>query len=363
MADTFGLLQLPALVTEPAGDPALAKIGSFLAAIINANASAAWLAVRPRAAAGQQPPVRNVVVGHDPTQLDFNESLLPALFIWRPGGTNEWWAEDFLMDNASLRAMWILPPDAQEKQKLRLPILNAIAKACTGAIDDNRHPAWFDADDTDLDAPTYAAAPTAFLLPVATSTSPQVYSGAGLTGALGASALTPRRGLTITTTAAAGAYAGPIVATWIDWLGQTQTSSYPLALNGGETVNIGDELKQLVSLSVPAQHSTAGSISAGTPLRQGLGSQILDIASLERLNVQSWSVTTFKIQVVDGDQRVTDQKSYYALDMRIESREQRVREDSALAYPNTRIDVAIQRSDKSVIENASFPDAADPIPT
>lgn len=322
MADTFGSVELPVAVdAEPIGDPALAKLGAFLQAVLNAKLSAAWVALRPRTGDAALP-VRTVLT-RSPKRA-FADKVLPALFVYRTRAEFTRDAEDFDQDHGEIRVTWIFPPDPEAKEAPRSQFFNAVAKTVRAAIEAERHPAWVDTIDTDPndaqydpDARSIAADPDAILLPKATSTSPVTYSGAGLDGVVGDDTMSPRREIRITTKAATGAYnaAAPIVVTGVNGFGRTRTWNVRLTANGGDDIGLGEEIERGISYAIPAQSSTAGEITIGTSAVNGLGSNLHKRAEFMRCVVRRAEPTQLQVEVLGARDGVRDKLEYEAVEM------------------------------------------------
>jgi hypothetical protein len=155
MTDTWGPITVPLAeqqANQAAGDPALSIIGSFLMAYLttDANATASWTTagVTPG-----QPPVASVVVGApDDKGFQFNTTKLPALFLWREGGSSEIWGDDWDVDRCTVKILWVLPLAQPSAQASRLPFANALVKAARNGIELGRTPSWQYTGDTDAAA-------------------------------------------------------------------------------------------------------------------------------------------------------------------------------------------------------------------
>ena len=255
--NTFGAstipLQSPA-TGEAVGDPALDVLLSFCKAVLNADAATAW-ATR---AAGETPPVREVFA-HDPVANDFVDRDLPALFMYRDnGGTYEDEGIDLHRENSTVKLRWVFPPTVQGPQASRDPIISGMSKTLAKAITQGRHASWVVADDlADNDALRTAAA---------TSTSIQTITGAGFTGALAGDGVHAARPISITTTAAVGAYntTDPIVLTFLLADGREHSEDvYLTNANGGETISGIWPAALETSVVLPAMLTTTGTIAIG----------------------------------------------------------------------------------------------------
>jgi hypothetical protein len=321
MSDTLGALTIPvAADTSPIGDPALGRIGRFLKAVVNVQALAAWTALRPGREGANALPIKTLLL-HNPEEMSFNPKDLPALFLYRKTTT---YVPAVLGDrqaDSTLRGLWVFPPEPQEKQVAREPFGAAIGHIIYAALESPRHPAWADTGDTDALAASVAADPDAIKTSVATSVAPESYSGAGLNGAVGATTMSPRRELTITTSAVlAPAYniVDPIVVTYTNWDDRTaQRSIYLDSVLGGETVGLGEDVKAAVSFDVPAQTSALGTFQFGAGAFSGFGSSLFDRAALSKLQLKQCQPTRLKVGVLDESDRIDHTLTYDAVELEL----------------------------------------------
>jgi hypothetical protein len=361
--NTFGAITLPIAspdTGESVSDPALDVLLSFCKAVLNAEASTAW-GVR---AAGETPIVRETFA-HNPEVGDFVDRDLPALFLYREGGgTFEDDGIDFQRENTTLRLRWVMPDGEQIRRTDRTPILSGIGKALAAAISAGRHPSWVVATDlADTDA---------LRLPAATSTSPQTISGAGFNGALAGDGVHAARPISITTTAAVGAYntTDPIELTFLLKDGDEFTEEvYLTNANGGETVAAIWPAALEVSAVIPAQLLTTGTIAIGyadSP-EVTLGSLVKRTAGLSRLELAGpGRPNTLPITVEEGK---TLRYSTIDFDLRIQ---EILIIDKASAFDSFSdaddegagqgplpmfIEIIHPEPDGEVIESAYFPDA------
>jgi hypothetical protein len=329
MADQFGALALPVDATATVvGDPALTKLGSFLQAVLNAECAAAWLAVQPApidAPPTVQVPVVQTVYLHDLRRFAFNENALPALFVWRERGKQEQFADDWRSDVTTFRVTWVMPALAQEEQRARQPITQAIIKAIGTYIEEGRHAAWVDAGDTEPSAATYAADPGGFVTAHATTTTPHTFSGAGLNGDLGGAVLTSRRvPMVVTAIAPSGTYnvTTPIVWTVVDAFGNTALDSIqPTVSSGGETLYGSQDYSQVSSIYDPGQQTTAGSLQFGAKARAGYGSSLRVRAGFDIMLTEDWETVLLEHVVLDGDQSATVRLPHHGIQCAINVRE------------------------------------------
>lgn len=131
----------------PAADPALAVILDFLATFLvtDRNMLAAWQPVA--GAAG--PAIIKRIFPHNPKDVVFSTSHLPALYMWRESSTLEYAADDWARETTTVKALWVFPLAQQNNQRQRAPVANAIAKTMFVGIERGRTPSWTQPDDLD----------------------------------------------------------------------------------------------------------------------------------------------------------------------------------------------------------------------
>jgi hypothetical protein len=336
MADQFGALALPAPTSDtPLGDPGLKRLGDFLQAVINAYTATAWAAASP--GPDTRLAVKTVNL-FNPRENGFNENGLPGLFVWRSKGTSSVLAaDDWLVDDVQIEAMWIMPLTAQEKQRERGAFMNAVVKTVGNALNLGRESVWADPTDPDPQAASKPADDDAFVLTHATSTSPTVLSGAGLDGALGGGVLAPHRGLTLTTIAASHpvfSASSPFVVDYKDALGRTASKNIqPTNDHGGETLPLGADVAQLVAIREPAQIANDGAFRVGATAWRGRGSA-LSYAGFAQCMLASWRFGHEKIDVVNSVQRPIEHAGVFALCMTISARETATEDPTnSIRYP------------------------------
>lgn len=153
MADQFGAVQFPvpapASKSDSVSDPALDKLGGYLQAVLNANLNTAWHSVTP----GGRDFIENVIV-QDPQDGLFNESQLPALFLWRVSFTSERISDDWTETTTDVNALWVPQTADQARRALRSQIINGLEKNITHWLRRGRHPAWIDPGDTSANVTT-----------------------------------------------------------------------------------------------------------------------------------------------------------------------------------------------------------------
>jgi hypothetical protein len=138
-----GLWVAPAQI--PLADPTLAVILDFLATAINTDQlpQAAWDQVK--GPAGPSPIKR--IFCHDPGEVVFNASHLPAFYMWRAGATTAYQADDWYVETTQLKALWVYPLAEQSRQQARQPFVNALVKCIAQVIERGRTPGWIQPTD------------------------------------------------------------------------------------------------------------------------------------------------------------------------------------------------------------------------
>lgn len=149
MSDNFGALSFPVQPVPVGGsvsDPALDKIGAYLAACLNQELNKSW---------GQVNPGRKFVESIQTNQPDdtFNEKNLPALFLWRFQTTNDQVSDDWTEVLTDVQLTWVPQNAVQAKRAMRSPGMNGFQKVVTRALALGRSPAWVDLGDPDPTAP------------------------------------------------------------------------------------------------------------------------------------------------------------------------------------------------------------------
>lgn len=164
--DTWGGLQIPTIASPPtlaaspngypAGDPALRYILDFFYAFIVTDkmATAAWAQAYPAA-----PPILNArsTFAHNPSEMVFSTSFIPALFLWRESGKEEWAAEDWLRETTLVKGLWVFPLALPENQRQRTTFAHALVKAINVGLERGRTPGYVVPGDTDPQAQAYGS--------------------------------------------------------------------------------------------------------------------------------------------------------------------------------------------------------------
>lgn len=140
--DLWGGVQIPSVAQPkgtPAGDPTLGVILDFLFAwlVTDGNATAAWAPVYPAS-----PPIKQRYQ-HNPADVVFNTTALPALYMWRENATQDRFGDDWLRETTQVKALWVFPLQGdQEQQRLRVSFVNTLAKAIAVGIERGRTPSY-----------------------------------------------------------------------------------------------------------------------------------------------------------------------------------------------------------------------------
>lgn len=347
MASTFGATELPAQSASPAGDVALARLGDFIATILNARAQDALDA---SGWACDAPVVREVIPS-DPRMFVLDNCQLPALFVYRTGGDIVQVAEDWFEDVAEIAVVWMLPQDRCADPDTRSTFFNAIAKIAASAIRKGRDPLWSYSEDADPFSRSLAAEPDSIKASVATSLSAQTYSGAALNGARAGTTFLPRLRPTVTTAiVGSDSYntTDPIVWTCVDWNGRTVQRTASLTLpRGGETVGPLEDVAEIISVDLPGQISTNGSFQFGTgAFDHGRGSDLLSAVGMRSLKVSRWRSQPIKAEEIDADGKALRSGSYLA--MRLDLVGIETEDEDLTDLPETGADVDLLMGDLQV---------------
>ncbi len=346
---------------EAATDKALTVVADYLQAFVNAYGSVAWAAVAKLGPDGTSP-IRSVFT-HNPEdpRREFNDKDLPALFLWRESGDDEWLAADWRVDTAVWKALWIFPPAKQDKQTVRDPFLGGLAKLVSFALKKGRDPAYQVTGDTDDFSVTTAAATTSLKTSIASAATAQSYSGAALNGAIGTGAIDPPRPPTVTTagTLASLVPGSLVVFTGLNSLGVTITSTATLGAALG-TFSGDYDLSSVASIAVDAQAGTAATLTFGTGARAGLGTLVLGRAGLVSLTMTNYRTRMLPIQPVVAGVEQGPALNYDALEFSfaaVEKLEEDVEDvDSVLSQFAALggVDASFRREDDTEIETAEY---------
>ncbi len=275
MSDSLGALHLPAPAptvypvderTPAPGDPALELVGSFVATALQAELGAAWAALSSEkpdivdAVDGSRDgtgPVRRVIFS-DPRDGYFEPADLPALFVWRSAyQAYVRAAADAYRRRTTITIAW-MPPRADEdpQRRERDPFVNAVSAALHKVLLERRHPAWVAAEDE--------ADPDGLKTSFATSTSAVTISS--FNGALAGSTMVGARPITITKSAAAGAYnvTDPVEVTGLLEDGASFTERVTFTDDSSEeTVSTLFLFGSPTTVELPEQQTTGGTLTIG----------------------------------------------------------------------------------------------------
>jgi len=148
MADVLGITQIPivapSLATDVVGDLTLQRLGQFLKAAINRNGNTAWRTRRGGATAN----VVEHVFYHDPKRL-FDESRLPALYLWRSSTERRRESDDVLKVTSRITIYWVEEPAQPEVTIRRAPFAHVVDKIMALVLHRERDPSWIVSGDTD----------------------------------------------------------------------------------------------------------------------------------------------------------------------------------------------------------------------
>lgn len=140
----------PPVVAE--GDILLGYLADYIKTVMLTYVGDKWDTFSPN-----KPIVKTISMG--PPGTGFVESMLPGLFIYRPGRetretieTFEQIADDYRFQKGRVVVEWILDPIAQEHVWRRESYFDAVRKAVDAALQIGRDPSWVVPGDTDEDA-------------------------------------------------------------------------------------------------------------------------------------------------------------------------------------------------------------------
>ena len=325
MSDAIGILDLPVPtpdITPPQerdaapGDPALVQLAAFVAAVLQSDVGDAWAALSPGkpdqtgAIAGEADgsgPVRAAWFS-DPRRGHFNPEHLPGIFVYRaPQTTARWFLADAQRAVSQIVIAWVMPPaGVNEQRRERDPFVHAVRSSLHVALTQRRHAAWvLDSDAADADA-----LKTSF----ATSTSTATISS--FNGALAGEALRTGRPITITTTAAVGAYttASPITVTGTLDSGLSHTEYvYLTDADGGETISTLFPFTEPTSVVFPAMATAAGAIEIGYGAAPDVrkGSLIQRACAFRSMSLTRANTGPIQVEMPDGERQPFDAIEFF----------------------------------------------------
>lgn len=331
---TYGATTIPVTAptspkTEATGDPALDVWAAYFKAYVNTYGLAAWAKVFPRKKsdnATQIPPVF-MTFTHQPTDdtiAEFSEQWLPAMFLYRAGGgAQQWEWLDGRIARDTMTLLWVFPTGAQAADRIRVPYVNALVKLIDAAIELQRDPCYVHPNDTDPTAASIVADTDAIKLSVATSTSPQTYTGAALDGIIGSTAFLQPRAFTATLTNAAAFIDGStITVTGKDVLLNPITRVITISTAGIPGTFASDyAFTKIDSVTIQAQASGAGTLQLGLGAYQGRGSLVLDFApqGLERSG--AWKAQPIAIATTSSGTSAATMRYYDAVEIPLQTME------------------------------------------
>lgn len=356
MSDTYGV---PIPIPVPASgfeisDAAVTYLAQFVQAILNVYAVPAWQSVAPTITGLATPPggallsqVVKTAFGHNPTEEVFNEAALPAVYVWRHKGERPYWlAEDYRVDDDTWTLQWIFRPAQQKARQLRQSFIFGLKQIIDERLENQRDPSYVAAADPDPTAATTAAVADAIKTSIASSTSAQSYSGAALNGPTGATAFAPAQLPTVTVTGVAGS--GTVELTGIGADGLPRVSR--VALSGTGTFTGDFQLGQLTQIDVPAQSGTAATLTFGLAGFAGLGTNVLLIANLMKIEVASWTERTVVIRMGD----TSPPREYDAIEIAFNVVERLVRDLSAYATSSAATQYPVTGGDNAFLRGSSL---------
>ena len=360
MSIRWGATALPLAApsgTDAVTDKAASVLLAYLKAFLNAYAPTAWQSVfKSQDARIPTTPVNGSFV-NDPATSEFNENQLPALFIWRTGGDDEYIGDDWRIFTDNWKLLWIFPTAVQGTQQARDPIITGLARLVSVALKRGRDVAYQKAGDTDTTALTAAALPTSLKTSIASSTSLQTYSGAALNGSIGTGSITPARAPTATTGTSLAAFTPgtQVRFTGLNTIGMSLVSTATIGAALGTFA--GDyDLASVSSISVDGQASTAGTLTFGTAARTGLGTVVMREAGLMSCLMTAWRKKLVPIEV--GEPRTIRNYDAIEFDLRTEEKFEEDIDDrnNALNQVDTLdgVDISERREDGTEYESASL---------
>ena len=330
---TYGATTIPiAAPADPTisatGDPALDVWAAYLKAYINAYGATAWAKVFPRSLqSGPIPPVL-MTFTHQPldeTIAPFNESYLPALFVYRSSGAEQKWEMlEWRVARDTVTLLWVLPTGTQAADRIRVPFVNALVKLVDAAIEAMQDPSYVHPGDTDSKAATIAADPDAIKLSIATNAAPQTYTGAALDGATGNASFLQPRAFTVKLAGDGAAFVNgsKVAVTGLDVLGRSMTRE--ITISGATipaTFASDYAFTKITSIAVEAQASGAGSFEFGLAAYQGTGSMVLNFSPIGLKRAGTWKAQPITVPVTTTGAMTATNRYYDAVEIPLEMME------------------------------------------
>lgn len=144
---------------EPQGvnevlDPALETLGCFFRAMLEHYCGPAWHNLAPG-----EPIVRQLVIGHDPEELDFHDAMTPLLALWREAdGASGRLTDGHAQSTATVNVLWVMAPADEQKMAARSPFFNLVNKTFMLALENERDPCWIKAgEESNVVSRTYGS--------------------------------------------------------------------------------------------------------------------------------------------------------------------------------------------------------------
>lgn len=322
MPDLYGSLPLPIPApadpaVEAVADPALDVWAAYFKAYVNAHGTASWAACFPRrkgtqANPGDQvPPIRTTFT-HQPTDetiAPFNESDLPALYLYRAAGpAPKYEGIDRRVARDAVTFLWVFPTGAQAAERIRVPYVNGLVKMVDRAIEAGRDPVYVHPLDPSPSARSLSLEPAAVRLGAATSTSAQIYQGAALDGAVGGQAFQAPRAFVVSCSGDPTAFVdgSAVRATGLDVLGRVVSRDVVISTTGVPGVFSSDHaFLRIDRIEVPPQASGSGVVSFGLGPYRGEGSAVLNFAG-QGMSMGRWQAQPIAIPMSESRSRYYD---------------------------------------------------------
>jgi hypothetical protein len=348
--------------TDAVTDKAASTLLAYFKAFLNAYAPTAWHSVfKSQVPSVPITPVKGAFV-NEPSTSEFNERDLPGLFIWRVGGDDDWIADDWRIFTDNWKLLWVFPTAVQGKQQARDPAIAGLSRLVSMALKRGRDPAYQRSDDTDTTALDVAALPTSLKTSIATTTSAQSYSGAGLDGSIGTATMDPARAPTVTTSGDLSAFVvgSTVRFTGLNTIGMDVVSTVTLGAALGTFA--GDyDLASVTAIDADAQASTDGTWTFGTAARSGLGSVVMRHAGMVSCLMTGWRKKSIPVDVggvTVGDPPVVRHYDALEIDLRTEEKLEEDIDDQGNAlnqvYDLDGVDISERREDTTEIESAQL---------
>jgi hypothetical protein len=150
MADAWGAQRFPVQESngeEAAGDKALTVIGEAIRAAVNADLGPLWSSVAPMS----EPVI--AVFTHDPKHK-FNESKLPAIYIFESSSVTEVLADGIDQDERTITIYWVARMSSPKHEALRETARHIIGKVVSKLCRFGRHKSYIYPGDTESLAQT-----------------------------------------------------------------------------------------------------------------------------------------------------------------------------------------------------------------